>query len=315
VSTKRHSPAIEAHLRAIAEEVVSLPTLALVTMHTEAEKTKGVIVAALSEWLSKQDPASQFTDEKYFDLLHALRRQGVTSGRVPQIPKWISLLGFNLRDNLLRSAEEAGQKAMDHTLSQTMALDLKNLDAEALQGVDTDRVLAQVRRSMAPRIRKATEVAAIGLYDRTKSVFYRGVMEGETIEAMGARIAGQAAADPAVFASAVGASLLLSLRHQLDRTIRTEVMRAYNNGARFTILGLAEANTQLVWFKRWDSSLDLKVCPRCRALHGEIVPLHKDFRSGGGSGPPLHPHCRCILTAWAERRTANNEAAEAASEE
>lgn len=303
MATKRHSPAIEAHLRSIAEEVVALPTLALATMHTEAEKTKGVIVMALSDWLSKQDPKAEFTDAKYFDLLYALRKEGITSGRVPQIPKWISLLGFNLRENLINSTQNASERALDHTLSQTSGLDLANLGAPALEGVDKDRILASTKRFMRPRIAKMSEQAASGLYDRTRAMFFRGVLEGDTIEGLGARIGGPLARDAGSFAEGVGAALLLSLRSDLDRKIITETMEAYNATARYTIASLANGNPQLVWFKRWDSSLDMKVCPVCRELHGDIRPLEKDFRGGGGSGPPRHPRCRCILTCWAESRS------------
>lgn len=310
---KRHSPAIEAHLQAIAEEVVALPDLALGAMHRDAQAAKAVIVAALSEWLAAQDPKSELTDDAYFALLWALRRQGITSGRVPQLPKWITLLSIDLRDQLLRATERASQKAIDHTLSQVAGLDLANLGAPAIEGVDVEAILAKMRNLLRPRVVTVSQQAASNLYDRTRAVLFRGVTEHETIEQMGARIGGPLAGDAGTLAEGVAAALFLSLSANLDRVVTTETMRAYNDTARATISALANVNPQLSWFKRWDSTLDLKVCPACRELHGDIVPLGREFPRLGGQGPPLHPRCRCICVSWAEERAANPQPNELAA--
>jgi hypothetical protein len=47
--------------------------------------------------------------------------------------------------------------------------------------------------------------------------------------------------------------------------------------------------------RRWDATLDKKLCARCGAHHGEIVPIGKPF-SGGDEPANMHPHCRCIDT-------------------
>ena len=39
-------------------------------------------------------------------------------------------------------------------------------------------------------------------------------------------------------------------------------------------------------------------CPRCEAMNGQTVPMDDQFTTPEGekiSGPPLHPHCDCIL--------------------
>lgn len=46
------------------------------------------------------------------------------------------------------------------------------------------------------------------------------------------------------------------------------------------------------YFIRWDATLDSVTCSRCRAMHGKTVPISGSF----SQSPPLHPHCRCVLT-------------------
>jgi hypothetical protein len=52
---------------------------------------------------------------------------------------------------------------------------------------------------------------------------------------------------------------------------------------------LSDANEELVWFKRWDSELDERVCDDCADLHGDTVEVDEEFEGEGGDGPPLHP--------------------------
>ncbi|MBX6354554.1 MAG: phage portal protein [Micromonosporaceae bacterium] len=47
--------------------------------------------------------------------------------------------------------------------------------------------------------------------------------------------------------------------------------------------------------KRWNTSLDERVCPVCMPLHGATVPVMETF-AGGFIAPPAHVACRCHLT-------------------
>ena len=44
--------------------------------------------------------------------------------------------------------------------------------------------------------------------------------------------------------------------------------------------------------KRWDATLDKRVCPRCRALDGTLRPIGVDFAGGRDPGH-VHANCRC----------------------
>lgn len=47
--------------------------------------------------------------------------------------------------------------------------------------------------------------------------------------------------------------------------------------------------------KQW--SADANACPLCLDLNGVIVPLDEEFPEDAGDGPPLHPNCRCLVSA------------------
>ena len=67
---------------------------------------------------------------------------------------------------------------------------------------------------------------------------------------------------------------------------RTETARADVEGnlAGYRASGLVAA-------KQWLTAPDC--CDLCQELDGEQVGLDEQFPDGGGSGPPLHPQCRC----------------------
>lgn len=49
--------------------------------------------------------------------------------------------------------------------------------------------------------------------------------------------------------------------------------------------------------RRWDGSLDRRICAICLALHDTTAPVGGTF-SGGYEDAPAHPNCRCRVGAW-----------------
>ena len=80
--------------------------------------------------------------------------------------------------------------------------------------------------------------------------------------------------------------------YRLRRIAATEVPQSYNAAA----LRMYE-NIKAVpsLRKRWDSTLDARVCKYCRNHDGEEVPLDEDFSYGDIPGE-IHPNCRCVTT-------------------
>lgn len=64
---------------------------------------------------------------------------------------------------------------------------------------------------------------------------------------------------------------------------RTETLRAYRESS----LQMYQAHASILQGWRWLSSLQLRTCPVCWAMHGTIHPLTERFAS--------HPNCRCAM--------------------
>ncbi len=76
------------------------------------------------------------------------------------------------------------------------------------------------------------------------------------------------------------------------RIARTEIIRAHTQGA---LAGYRASGK--VWGLRWLDG-QAGACPKCRALHGRVVPLDGRFyedASFGDGMPPRHPNCRCAV--------------------
>lgn len=95
-----------------------------------------------------------------------------------------------------------------------------------------------------------------------------------------------------------------AIEPSVQRTVSTEVARAFNDERERLLIDLGEMggmgglDTGRIdtrspgMFKVFSAFLDGKTCPRCFEADGETVELHKAFKSGTA---PLHPHCRCTV--------------------
>ena len=95
-----------------------------------------------------------------------------------------------------------------------------------------------------------------------------------------------------------------SSKHRSYEIARTEVSRATNYST-------VEAYQQsgVVTGKKWLTGFDERTCVRCKAMHGKIVAIDKNFFNKGDTfqdlnfnydavgQPPLHVSCRCTTTA------------------
>jgi SPP1 gp7 family putative phage head morphogenesis protein len=70
-------------------------------------------------------------------------------------------------------------------------------------------------------------------------------------------------------------------------------MIARTETAKADVEGNIEAYKQsgVVSGKQWITGAGC--CDLCDELDGTIVEIDEDFPNEGGSGPPLHPNCRC----------------------
>ena len=86
------------------------------------------------------------------------------------------------------------------------------------------------------------------------------------------------------------------LDYRILRTAATENAQAFNDARDDGMGWVAERYKEARWFpallKRWDATLDAKVCPTCRELDGAITLWGLPFRGGLRPGY-VHPNDRC----------------------
>lgn len=80
--------------------------------------------------------------------------------------------------------------------------------------------------------------------------------------------------------------------YRLEAIATTEVSEAYSAAALAQYELLPDKD---IFYKRWDATLDKKVCKPCEDHNGEEVPVHKEFKDGDVPGD-FHPRCRCQVT-------------------
>ena len=74
-----------------------------------------------------------------------------------------------------------------------------------------------------------------------------------------------------------------------ERLVRTELNYVQNRAALDSI-----ASSGLEYYQ-FNAALDHRTCPRCGSLDGQIFSLEEAMQ--GENYPPLHPRCRCTVTA------------------
>lgn len=94
-------------------------------------------------------------------------------------------------------------------------------------------------------------------------------------------------------------------RNRIELITKTELLEAANNAK----LSVYSANSDIVSWKKWYTTLDERVCSNCWPLHWKVIELDKNYYSMWEKtdawlnieyrdiiAPPLHPRCRCIIT-------------------
>ena len=87
------------------------------------------------------------------------------------------------------------------------------------------------------------------------------------------------------------------LRQRGETIARTETILASREGTQEAWRqaadeGLIDPATMV---QEWVVAEDERLCDDCGPLDGETAPMGSNFPGEGGSGPPVHPNCRCDI--------------------
>jgi SPP1 gp7 family putative phage head morphogenesis protein len=217
-------------------------------------------------------------------LLREIRRGGETrpGARIPEVPRFVGeaerMTSAALRRQVRDSAERVYASATAQ--AESMGLDLT---------IDKRAVLARTKRIMDKRIARYSRRTSDEMWLDIKRQTWRhtGQPVGKLEDILADRVK--------------------VYENRVRRIIVTETNRAYNAQMVEVMDQLQEQNRDKKIMKRWDATIDKRLCADCREMHGDVVELHAKFRRWGIETPPLHPFCCCILTMWSAKRTQEND--------
>jgi hypothetical protein len=93
----------------------------------------------------------------------------------------------------------------------------------------------------------------------------------------------------------IAEGLFRKYRYWAHRLVRTDLQSATNGLLDEGIRELHARDSAIE--RRWDASIDARVCVVCRELHDTTAPVTGTF-PGGYDAAPAHPNCRCRVGAW-----------------
>ena len=246
----------------------------------------------LKFWLQSQDMSERFTAQRYRELLVQLE------SALDEVKK----LNPAMYDALVKGNRAARAMSLQHLRREASALSQKFAGS----------IGSPIPIARAARIAEGSG-ALLKHYARTarryagdvgqdiRGQLALGVVRKETMFEMTNRLVAQGGPkgliDLGTGEEYIAEGLFRRYRYWAQRVVRTEVIESYNAAASDGIKELHKIDPEIL--TRWDASLDGRMCALCESLHGKTVKPGELFPDGIDH-PPLHPNCRCALTAWRE---------------
>jgi hypothetical protein len=273
---------------------------ALAPIIAQAQKE---VAVALAQWIaSVPDGDLRFTAQQHRNALIHLRAAFQA----------IRKLEPAVAEELISGGLEGAQEASELTIKEFARFRQVFDGFGGRISIDMARVVADGSSYAIPSFETSAARYANGIVDDIRRELAVGLVRGESIYEMTERLVRHGGprglvalrgklGNPGAVAEMIAEGLFVRYRYWAERICRTEYAYAANHLISLTIGQLAERTPGLQ--HRWDSSLDGRTCPYCRALHNQTAPLNQPFVALGDSydGAPAHPNCRCRVDAWLPR--------------
>lgn len=301
---------VKGMLRTVVDDVASLPNVALREMLPMLAQAEKEVAAALQRWLeTAPNGNNRFTAHQYRQVLMQLRQaRHETLRRLRKTPDWDRDLEQSVLAGLQKGAVRGGQLATRHVMNELATFN--QLFGSQLQPIPIVEamIIQRNQKTLVPRYRTSAKRYANGVWDDIRQQLSLGMLQGETIDSLANRLVrlggprGVVAlrgvlGEPGAVSELISEGLFRRYRHWAERLAHTEMINAYNVSADEAIKEAKQIEPGIK--RRWDASLDSRVCLICQGLHGEVVEVNQPFRDGS-MHPPAHPRCRCAVVAWHE---------------
>jgi SPP1 gp7 family putative phage head morphogenesis protein len=175
--------------------------------------------------------------------------------------------------------DSARSLAVDHIRRQLAVEDPQGVRLPIAKAA----AIAEGRATRIAMYERSAERYAGAVGDDIRGQISLGLLRGETFDEMTERL--------------MDLDIFDKYRYWAERIVRTEVVEQYNSAASDEVEELHKEDPEIL--SRWDASLDERMCEECEDLDGETTAPGEDFKDGVDH-PPLHPGCRCAVTAWRE---------------
>jgi len=282
-------------LEDIARDVAALPDRAIADLMPVIHAARRDAELAYDAWITKHgvDGAERFTAKRYRQLIRELTSTERAIKRRRRHPKWSSRLQKQMQAALQSNHHSILATSQANLLSEMSRIPMAiGANVPAQSSIATMSSLVSLgEHNLTKNYRLAAGRYAKHAWPELRRQLAIGVAKRESVDEMTrrlVRISRGRRQNP------VGA-VFTRLEYWAERVVRTETIAAYNEVHLHDVKALAAGDDGVR--KRWDASLDSRLCVICRDLHGEVRKPDEPF-SDGSMRSPAHPNCRCAVTTW-----------------
>ncbi len=313
-SVEEHAPGLDApaqpsrrqlaEVRALIEHtstrLAAMPESAMAQLGPVLAQAQREVARDLRRWLARVPNGDlRFTTQQYRALLLQLGGAFRT----------ITDIAPELERELRTTSRRMGQRALEdmaHEYARMLDVFGGPRHGPGRLDLDAARIMTSGERYLVPRFRTSSARYVGQVRSDIQRELAVGVLRGESITALTdplVRLGGPrglvalrgVAGEPGAETEVIAEGLFRRYRYWAHRLVRTELQSATNGLLDEGIRELRARDAAVV--RRWDASIDGRVCPICRELHNTTAPVNGTF-PGGYDGAPAHPNCRCRVGAW-----------------
>jgi hypothetical protein len=305
---RTHLRSVSRLLEQIGHEVAGLPGPSIDALAPALHEAQKELALDLAQWLRSAAVRDKETGHVVIDAeaRFTAQRYRAALAQIDEALARVADLEPAMGKALLDGSHRAGALAVEHVKRELAAWSPEFSGSVAPIPIREAAILAKGDRMLIPRFRTSAARYAGAVGEDIKRQLSIGMVRGESFFEMTNRMQRMGGprglvslrgvlGEPGAVGDNIAEGLFRRYRSWSARVVRTEAMNSYNVAADASIAEVHKLDPEIE--RRWDATLDMRVCSDCAAMHGETAPVGGTFK-GGLSGPPLHPCCRCATLCY-----------------